>query len=111
MRAASADPLRRLANHVHAELVAAGFRPHLFLGTEETVDDWNRPGPLIVIRRAHLEVWWSVGPRPDPGTGPSDAERRMTPVLHETLAAAGIRAQLSTPTRDGDMAVWITPRG
>jgi hypothetical protein len=104
----SAEALHRVANDVHAELVAAGFEPHTFLGTEETADDWRRRGPLTVIRRDHVEVWWSIGPRPRTQAGPSDAERRMTPVLRDILQAAGIDADLSIPTREGDVTVWIT---
>jgi hypothetical protein len=103
-------PLRRLARLVADELAAVGFRSHTFLGTEENSDDWRRPGPLIVIRRDHLELWWSVGLRPDTQSGPTHAERRMTPVLLDLLLHAGIDAQLSTPTQQGDVAVWITPR-
>ena len=104
----AAGALLHLANYVHAELVAAGFQPHMFLGAEETVDDWRRRGPLIVVRRDHVEVWWSVGPRPTTQAGPTYAERRMTPVLRDILIAAGIDAALSIPTRDGDAAVWVT---
>jgi hypothetical protein len=106
----SAEALHRLANDVHAELVAAGFEPHAFLGTEETVDDWRRRGPLIVTRRDHVEVWWSIGPRPGTQVGPTDAERCMTPVLRDILQAGGIDADLSIPTQDGDVTVWITTR-
>jgi hypothetical protein len=106
----STEALLRLANDVHAELVAAGFEPHTFLGTEETVDDWRRRGPLIVIRRDHVEVWWSIGPRPRTQAGPTEAERCMTPVLRDILQAGGIDADLSIPTQEGDVTVWITTR-
>jgi len=106
----STEALLRLADDVHAVLVAAGFAPHTFLGTEETVDDWRRRGPLTVIRREHVEVWWSVGPRPGTQAGPTDAERSMTPVLRDILRAAGVDADLSIPTQDGDVTVWITTR-
>ena len=42
--------------------------------------------------------------------GPTDAERRMTPVLRDILQAGGIDADLSVPTQDGDVTVWITTR-
>jgi hypothetical protein len=106
----SAEALLRLANDVHAELVAAGFEPHTFLGTEETVDDWRRRGPLIVIRRDHVEVWWSIGPRPRTQVGPTAAERCMTPVLRDILQAGGVDADLSIPTQEDDVTVWITTR-
>ena len=106
----SAEALLRLADDVHAELVAAGFQPHTFVGTEETVDDWRYRGPLIVVRRDHVEVWWSVGPRPTTQAGPTAAERCMTPVLRDILQAAGVEADLSIPTQDGDVTVWLTTR-
>jgi hypothetical protein len=103
----SPEPMYRLARHITSALVSAGFEPHLFLGTEETVDEWRRRGPLTVIRPDHIEVWWSAGPRPSRRSGPTDAEWRMTPVLRDILSAAGIRAELSIPTGDGDSAVWV----
>jgi hypothetical protein len=103
----STEPMSQLADNIKSALVSAGFRPHLFLGTEETVDDWRRRGPLTVIRPDHIEVWWSAGPRASRRSGPTDAEWRMTPVLRDILSAAGIRAELSIPTGDGDSAVWV----
>jgi len=108
---ASAAQMSRLADHVRSALVSAGFGPHLFLGTEETIDDWRHRGPLTVIRPDHIEVWWSAGPRPGTHSGPTHAERRMTPVLRDILSAAGVRAELSIPTRDGDSAVWVVAPG
>lgn len=108
---APAEPMSELADTVRSALVSAGFGPHLFLGTEETVDDWQRRGALTVVRPDHIEVWWSAGPRPGGRSGPTHAERRMTPVLRDILSAAGIHAELSIPTRDGDSAVWVAAAG
>ena len=63
-----------------------------------------------MIRRDHVEVWWSVGPRPTTQAGPTAAERCMTPVLRDILQAAGVEADLSIPTQDGDVTVWLTTR-
>lgn len=108
---ASAEQMARLAEHVRSALVSAGFGPHLFLGAEETADDWRHRGPLTVIRSDHIEVWWSAGPRTGTHSGPTDAEKRMTPVLRDILCAAGVHAELSVPTRDGDSAVWVAAPG
>ena len=108
----TADPpqaLRALAQRVTDELRAAGFAPHAFTSGEYTGHDWRHSGPLVVIRRDHLEVWWSVGLRSADQPGPTRAEQRMTPILLDVLIDAEINAELSTPTRQGDIAVWVTP--
>jgi hypothetical protein len=105
----SLQELNLLGERVRDELVTAGFNPHQFVGTEENSDDWRHRGPLVVVRRDHVEVWWSVGLRPESQSGPTYAERGMTRVLLDILSHAGISAQLSTPTRQGDVAVWVTP--
>ena len=101
--------LSLLGERVRNELTTAGFHPHQFVGSEESSDDWRHRGALVVVRRDHVEVWWSVGLRPESQSGPTYAERGMTRVLLDILTHSGIRAELSTPTRQGDVAVWVTP--